>query len=89
MTIDLLNAEASLTRHLETSSEGSMCLIDWGESLPGCLLFRRELADDGVPGVGVRVDAWVWPARAYLIDRCGVLTTRLATAEEHLTTRSQ
>ena len=59
------------------------------DSLPGRLLLRRELADDGVPGVSVRVDAWVWPARAYLIDRCGVLAAWLAAAEEHLTTRGQ
>ena len=58
-------------------------------SLPGSLLLRRELADDGVPGVGVRVDAWVWPARAYFIDRCSVLTAWLAAAEVHLTTRGQ
>ena len=59
------------------------------DSLPGSLLFRREFADDGVPGVGIRVDAGVWPARTYLIDRCGVLTAWLAAAEVHLTTRGQ
>ena len=88
--MDSLNAEASLRRRLETRSGGAMCLTDDGlRSLPGGLLLRGELADDGVPGVGVRVDAWVRPARAYLIDRRGVLTARLAAAEEHLATRGQ